>query len=110
MIHVSRKGCIRTALEYSKLVYALDLTDPLGVSLYVQYLALRCHEVTRMGLSWELINLVRLADRDWPSRDRSHIEEADVFGEREPQGSPSALRVTLVGLHGGFSPLSEGAK
>ncbi|KAG5943220.1 hypothetical protein E4U53_007074 [Claviceps sorghi] len=41
-----RKGTYRTALEWAKLLYALDHGDPFAIRHYIHVLALRAHEST----------------------------------------------------------------
>ncbi|GAB0138843.1 hypothetical protein EsDP_00007065 [Epichloe bromicola] len=41
-----RKGTYRTALEWAKLLYALDTSDPYGMRHYLHLLALRAYEST----------------------------------------------------------------
>jgi hypothetical protein len=40
---LQRRGCVRTALEFARLLYSLDpYTDPHGALLHLDYLALKC--------------------------------------------------------------------
>jgi hypothetical protein len=41
---IGKKGCSQTALEWSKLLLSLDLSDPLGVLLLIDHFALRRRE------------------------------------------------------------------
>eukprot|EP01119_Soliformovum_irregulare_P017026 TRINITY_DN5014_c0_g2_i1.p1 TRINITY_DN5014_c0_g2~~TRINITY_DN5014_c0_g2_i1.p1 ORF type:complete len:470 (-),score=112.36 TRINITY_DN5014_c0_g2_i1:36-1445(-) len=41
---LGREGCSRTAIEYCKLLWALDLDDPLSVSFLVDYYAIRSQQ------------------------------------------------------------------
>jgi len=57
---LQRRGCVRTAFEFARLLYSLDpWTDPHGALLYLDYLGIKC------GMGQWLLDLWDHFDESW---------------------------------------------
>ena len=57
---LQRRGCVRTAFEFARLLYSLDpWTDPHGALLHLDYLAIKC------GMGQWLLDLWDHFDESW---------------------------------------------
>lgn len=60
---LTRKGCFRTALEMSKILWSLDpYTDPMGVRLIVDYLAIQSGELEWFEEFWHCLTATEISD------------------------------------------------
>lgn len=83
-----RKGTFRTALEWSKLLYALDPTDPFAMRHYLHFLAVRSYEG-----QWLLKFLDDLKDNG-EHPDSVYIEQSRVLAKLQ-LGDTAGAKVDL---------------
>ncbi|KAF5249881.1 hypothetical protein FANTH_4850 [Fusarium anthophilum] len=68
-----RKGTNRTALEWAKLMYSLDPTDPYAMRHFIHWLAIRAHE------SQWLIDFVEELEKTTDNRDSIYLRQTLVL-------------------------------
>ncbi|KAF9768958.1 hypothetical protein IL306_013691 [Fusarium sp. DS 682] len=68
-----RKGTYRTALEWAKLLYSLDPTDPYAMRHFIHLLAIRAHEA-----QW-LIDFVAELEKTTDNRDSIYLRQTLVL-------------------------------
>lgn len=87
-----RKGTFRTALEWSKLLYALDTTDPFAMRHYLHFLAVRSYEG-----QWLLKFLDDLRDNG-EHEDSVYIEQSRVLAKLQLGDTAGARADLEVGI------------
>lgn len=84
-----RKGTYRTALEWSKVLFALDHDDPYAMRHYIQFLAIRAYEA-----QW-LISFIEELEATGDNRDTSYLRQSLVLAKlqlKDTDGARAALR------------------
>lgn len=84
-----RKGTFRTALEWSKLLFALDHADPYAMRHYIQFLAIRAYEAR-----W-LIDFIAELEATGDNRDTAYLRQSIVLAKlqlKDKDGARATLR------------------
>lgn len=84
-----RKGTYRTALEWSKLLFALDHKDPYAMRHFIHFLALRAYE------SQWLIDFIDELEKTSDNRDTVYLRQSTVLARlqlKDVEGARSELK------------------
>ncbi|KFH43428.1 hypothetical protein ACRE_058000 [Hapsidospora chrysogenum ATCC 11550] len=79
-----RKGTYRTALEWAKLLFALDPKDPYAMRHFIHFLAIRAHEAR-----W-LVDFVDELERTSDNRDTAYLRQSVVLAKLQMNDTAGA--------------------
>ncbi len=88
-----RKGTFRTALEWAKLLYALDPKDPYAMRHYIHFLAIRAYES-----KWVLDFLENMQNGDEQHPDFKYIQQSRVLARLQTGDVETAKKELEEGI------------
>lgn len=87
-----RKGTYRTALEWAKLLYSLNLSDPYAMRHYIHFLAIRAYES-----SW-LVGFLAELGRDGEGRGVAYLQQSLVLARLQLNQDKEARECLVEGM------------
>src|SRR5687768_6522260 len=87
-----RKGTYRTALEWAKLLFALDRSDPYGMRHYIHFLAVRAYQP-----DW-LIAFVDELEKTGDNRDTMYLRQSIVLAKLQLEDLEGAQEALEAGI------------
>ncbi|CAG9944187.1 unnamed protein product [Clonostachys rosea f. rosea IK726] len=87
-----RKGTYRTALEWSKLMFALDTSDPYAMRHFIHFIAVRAHEA-----EW-LIDFIDELENISDNRDTAYLRQSTVLAKLQLQDLDGARAELTNGM------------
>jgi hypothetical protein len=87
-----RKGTYRTALEWSKVLFALDHHDPYSMRHYIHFLAIRAYE------SQWLIDFIEELEATGDNRDTIYLRQSIILAKLQLKDTAGAKAELLKGM------------